>query len=135
MKSHLIAPFAVITLLPLSLSTSAQGPPAAASRPEPSLAIKDVVTRVAQHQLRELEDGDYTRGTWDEVLGEPAAPSNHLDLSEGTGIGETIEFYRDRKRPVNDHHGPGPVMFAGAELLEIAREEAQAVTAPKVKKK
>lgn len=41
-----------------------------------------------------------------------------LEVSEGTGIGETLEFYRDRKRPVNDHHGPGPVMFAGAELIE-----------------
>ncbi len=41
-----------------------------------------------------------------------------LEVSEGTGIGETLEFYRDRKRPVNDHHGPGPVMFAGAALIE-----------------
>ena len=49
-----------------------------------------------------------------------------LEVSEGTGIGETLEFYRDRKRPVNDHHGPGPVMFAGAELLEIDAASAKA---------
>jgi len=54
-----------------------------------------------------------------------------LEVSEGTGIGETLEFYRDRKRPVNDHHGPGPVMFAGAELLEI---DAAAAKAPAKKK-
>jgi len=43
-----------------------------------------------------------------------------LEVCEGTGIGETLEFYATRRRPIDDHHGPGPVMLAGAELLEIA---------------
>ena len=36
---------------------------------------------------------------------------------EGTGIGTTLQFYKDRKRPSDDMHGPGPVMLAGAEIL------------------
>lgn len=36
---------------------------------------------------------------------------------QGTGIGTTLQFYEDRKRPSDDMHGPGPVMLAGAEIL------------------
>jgi len=36
---------------------------------------------------------------------------------EGTGIGLTAAFYLNRKRPNNDLHGPGAVLFAGAEIL------------------
>ena len=36
---------------------------------------------------------------------------------QGTGIGTTLQFYKDRKRPSDDMHGPGPVMLAGAEIL------------------
>ena len=58
------------------------------------------------------------------VMRNVAANGDVLEVSEGTGIGETLEFYANRKRPVNDHHGPGPVMMAGAELLEIEAEAA-----------
>jgi unsaturated rhamnogalacturonyl hydrolase len=60
------------------------------------------------------------------VMKNVAPNGDVLEVSEGTGIGETVEFYRDRRRPVNDHHGPGPVMFAAAELLEIEQEAAKA---------
>jgi len=36
---------------------------------------------------------------------------------QGTGIGTTLEFYKDRKRPSDDMHGPGAVMLAGSEIL------------------
>ena len=36
---------------------------------------------------------------------------------EGTGIGTTLEFYIQRRRPVDDTHGRGPVMLAGTEIL------------------
>lgn len=36
---------------------------------------------------------------------------------EGTNIGQTLEYYVNRKRPANDSHGIGPVLLAGAELL------------------
>ncbi len=40
-----------------------------------------------------------------------------LDTCCGTGIGRDLEQYAQRPRPVNDGHGPGPVMLAGAELF------------------
>lgn len=48
-----------------------------------------------------------------------------LEVSEGTGIGENLDYYRNRRRPVNDHHGPGIVMMAAAELLEVEKEAAR----------
>jgi len=44
-----------------------------------------------------------------------------LDTCAGTGIGTTLQQYKDRPRPVDDGHGPGPVMLAIAEVL-MARE-------------
>ncbi|HET9316346.1 MAG TPA: glycoside hydrolase family 88 protein [Vicinamibacteria bacterium] len=65
------------------------------------------------------EDLEIARKAYAGVMRNVTPDGQVLEVSEGTGIGETLEFYRDRKRPVNDHHGPGPVMFAGAELMEI----------------
>ena len=65
------------------------------------------------------EDLEVARKAYAGVMRNVTPDGQVLEVSEGTGIGETLEFYRDRKRPVNDHHGPGPVMFAGAELMEI----------------
>lgn len=39
------------------------------------------------------------------------------ETCEGTNIGQTLEFYAKRGRPSDDHHGPGPVLLAGTELL------------------
>lgn len=64
------------------------------------------------------EDLEIARKAYAGVMRNVTPDGQVLEVSEGTGIGETLEFYRDRKRPVNDHHGPGPVMFAGAELME-----------------
>jgi unsaturated rhamnogalacturonyl hydrolase len=36
---------------------------------------------------------------------------------EGTGIGESLDFYIQRKQPVDDFHGRGPVLLAGTEIL------------------
>jgi rhamnogalacturonyl hydrolase YesR len=77
------------------------------------------------------EDLEVARKAYAGVMRNVTPDGQVLEVSEGTGIGETLEFYRDRKRPVNDHHGPGPVMFAGAELMEI---DAAAAKAPAKKK-
>jgi unsaturated rhamnogalacturonyl hydrolase len=36
---------------------------------------------------------------------------------EGTNIRMDLEYYAQRNRPPNDHHGPGPVLLAGTEIL------------------
>ena len=76
------------------------------------------------------EDLDVARKAFAGVMRNVTPDGQVLEVSEGTGIGETLEFYRDRKRPVNDHHGPGPVMFAGAELIELdaASSEGRSAT-------
>lgn len=38
---------------------------------------------------------------------------------EGTEIGRDLEYYANRGRPVDDRHGQGAVLLAGAELIEI----------------
>jgi unsaturated rhamnogalacturonyl hydrolase len=77
------------------------------------------------------EDLEVARKAFAGVMKNVTPDGQVLEVSEGTGIGETLEFYRDRKRPVNDHHGPGPVMFAGAELLEIDAAAAKPTPAKK----
>jgi hypothetical protein len=43
------------------------------------------------------------------------------ETSEGTLIGRDLEYYVNRKRPLNDMHSPGPVLLAGTELLFAER--------------
>jgi rhamnogalacturonyl hydrolase YesR len=40
-----------------------------------------------------------------------------LDVCEGTGIGRDLEFYKNRKRPIDDGHGQGAVLLALTEYL------------------
>ena len=42
-----------------------------------------------------------------------------IDVCTGTGLGENIEFYRDRPRPYDESHGPGPVLLALSEVLNV----------------
>ena len=56
---------AVVLILAQAAPAFAQAPPAA---PSPDTrTIRDVVTAVARYQLKPLEDGEYKRGTWEEV--------------------------------------------------------------------
>ncbi|MCF7886584.1 MAG: glycoside hydrolase family 88 protein [Candidatus Marinimicrobia bacterium] len=41
-----------------------------------------------------------------------------LGVCEGTGIGHNLEFYKNRKQPVDDSHGQGPVLLALAEYYK-----------------
>ena len=44
------------------------------------------------------------------------------ETSEGTNIGRDMDYYTNRRRPPNDFHGPGPVMLAGAELIQAEKK-------------
>jgi unsaturated rhamnogalacturonyl hydrolase len=57
-------------------------------------------------------EGLRTHVTWDGSV---------KDTCVGTGIGRTLEHYRDRPRTVNDGHGPGPVMLSISEVLAATR--------------
>lgn len=40
-----------------------------------------------------------------------------LDVCQGTGIGYDLQFYEQRQRPFDDHHGQGAVLLALTELF------------------
>ena len=44
------------------------------------------------------------------------------DTCQGTNIGTTLDFYLERRRPLDDPHGRGPVLLAGTELLVAGRK-------------
>jgi rhamnogalacturonyl hydrolase YesR len=44
------------------------------------------------------------------------------ETCEGTGIGTTLQFYMQRRRPPDDMHGRGPVILAGTEILSGAKK-------------
>ena len=37
----------------------------------------------------------------------------------GTGVGDNLEFYYTRPAPLNDVHGIGAILLAGAEMLRL----------------
>jgi rhamnogalacturonyl hydrolase YesR len=43
---------------------------------------------------------------------------------EGTLIGRDLAYYANRQRPLNDMHAPGPVLWAGTELIAAERDLA-----------
>jgi rhamnogalacturonyl hydrolase YesR len=45
---------------------------------------------------------------------------------QGTSIGRDLDFYIKRPRPNDDLHGRGPVLLAGAEILEFSAQAARA---------
>lgn len=57
---------------------------------------------------RKAFDALKTRVLWDGSL---------MDTCVGTGVNNSLDYYRERPRMLNDPHGPGPVLLAGAELL------------------
>jgi len=44
-----------------------------------------------------------------------------LDVCQGTGIGRDLDFYKNRKRPVDDGHGQGAVLLALTEYILATR--------------
>jgi rhamnogalacturonyl hydrolase YesR len=41
---------------------------------------------------------------------------------EGTGIGQSLDFYIKRRQPFDDLHGRGPVLLAGTEILKAGKK-------------
>ncbi len=40
-----------------------------------------------------------------------------LNACQGTNIGQTLDYYVNRPRPIDEMHGRGPVLLAGSEIL------------------
>lgn len=51
-------------------------------------------------------------------LGERVGDDGSIrDVCEGTVIGQDLDYYASRAHPINDVHGPGPVLLAASEVL------------------
>jgi len=51
-------------------------------------------------------------------LAKNVSPEGHVNgTCEGTNIGRDLDFYIQRQHPLDDIHGPGPLLLAGTELL------------------
>lgn len=61
------------------------------------------------------------RRGWEGVASKIRADGQVEGICEGTGVGDNLKFYYDRPAPLNDVHGIGAVILAGAEMSRLAR--------------
>lgn len=74
---------------------------------------------IAKTYIKIAQDG------WEGIASKIDAEGRISDICVGTGTSEAIRFYYDRARPLNDTHGIGPVLLAGAEMIRYAQTEAK----------
>ncbi|MDQ8200523.1 glycoside hydrolase family 88 protein [Pelagicoccus enzymogenes] len=58
---------------------------------------------------------------WEGLASQVTAEGALLNCCEGTGIHDDARYYLDRKRPLSDLHGSGPLLLAAAELIKAQR--------------
>jgi unsaturated rhamnogalacturonyl hydrolase len=75
------------------------------------------MARGVRKGLLPKDDLEVARRAFGAISGRVSTEGGVEGTSEGTLIGEDVQYYIDRKRPSNDMHAPGPVLIAGAELL------------------
>ena len=58
---------------------------------------------------------------WEGVMSRIHSDGKIEGVCTGTGIGDDLQFYYNRPAPLNDVHGVGTVLLAGAEMLQLPR--------------
>jgi rhamnogalacturonyl hydrolase YesR len=58
---------------------------------------------------------------WEGVMSKIRADGKIEGVCTGTGIGDDLVFYYNRPAPLNDVHGIGVVLLAGAEVLQLKK--------------
>jgi rhamnogalacturonyl hydrolase YesR len=56
---------------------------------------------------------------WQGISAKIADDGSVAGICQGTGIGESLEFYLRRKTPVHDPRGLGAVIMAGIEMQQM----------------
>jgi rhamnogalacturonyl hydrolase YesR len=59
------------------------------------------------------------RHGWAGVMSKIHSDGQIAGVCTGTGVGDNLEFYYTRPAPLNDVHGIGAVLLAGAEILNL----------------
>jgi len=58
---------------------------------------------------------------WAGVMSKIRPDGQIESVCAGTSIGDELTFYYDRPTPLNDVHGVGPVLLAGAEIMQMRK--------------
>jgi rhamnogalacturonyl hydrolase YesR len=63
------------------------------------------------------------RRGWEGVMSRIGLDGEVSGVCEGTGVGDDLVFYYHRPTPLNDPHGIGAVLLAGAEMMNLIQNE------------
>jgi unsaturated rhamnogalacturonyl hydrolase len=88
------------------------------------------IARAARRGWVAPEDLDLARRAFAGVMTRVSPEGDVAGTCEGTLIGRDLAYYANRQRPLNDLHAPGPVLWAGTELI-AAEKGVAAGQAPK----
>ena len=83
-----------------------------------AMFVYAIARGVSQHWLP-ASDAAVARKGWRGVLSRIRPDGQIEGTCAGTGTSDTIADYYARPTPLNDVHGVGPVLLAGAEMLEL----------------
>ena len=59
---------------------------------------------------------------WNGVMSKIHVDGQIEGVCTGTGVSDDLSFYYNRPTPLNDVHGVGAVLFAGAEILQLTKK-------------
>lgn len=80
-----------------------------------------VIARGVRKGYLERQYESVARRGWNGVMSRIRPDGEIEGVCEGTGVGDDLAFYYARPTPLNDPHGIGPVLLAGAEILRLAK--------------
>ena len=61
------------------------------------------------------------RHGWEGVMSKIHSDGQVEGVCTGTAVGDDLDFYYNRPAPLNDVHGIGTILFAGAEILRLTK--------------
>jgi rhamnogalacturonyl hydrolase YesR len=79
------------------------------------------IARAVNKGYIEFRYASIARRGWEGVMSKIHSDGKVEGVCTGTGIGDNLEFYYNRPAPLNDVHGIGTVLLAGAEVLQLSR--------------
>jgi rhamnogalacturonyl hydrolase YesR len=89
------------------------------------------IARAARRGWIAPEHLEIARRAFAGVMGNVSLEGDVAGTCEGTLIGRDLAYYAGRQRPLNDPHAPGPVLWAGAELIAAERDASARAAAKK----
>jgi unsaturated rhamnogalacturonyl hydrolase len=66
-----------------------------------------------------VEYASVARKGWEGVMAKIQSDGQIEGVCTGTGVGDDLEFYYKRPTPLNDEHGIGVLLLAGAEVMQL----------------